>query len=179
MKRSIILITMVSVLIAGTALAFPGHRGAMARGHGGCMGPGHDGDHIGSRILLHHADEIGLTEAQKTEIISMMEKFGAERIEKEAALEKAQLKMRTLHLQDGSDDQILGMMDEIAQIKLELRKMQFKHRRAVEAKLTDEQKAKIKEIHQEMMKKRMRDCRGDGPRQGMGMGTGQGRGFGR
>jgi Spy/CpxP family protein refolding chaperone len=179
MKRIITLGSLVVLLAAVPAMAFHGHRAPQPAGPGGGMGPGMDGDHIGPRILLHHADEIGLEDAQKKEIMAMMEKFGTARIDKEAELEKAQIRLRHLHMNEASDDEILGVMDTVGRLKLEIKKMAFKHRRAVLAKLTDEQKDKIKELRQDMMKKRHQGCRGDGSGKGLGMGPGQGHGPGR
>lgn len=171
MKRTIIFITIIALLAAGTALAGRHNRGAMVPGHG-CGGFGHDD--MGPGMLFRWADEIGLDESQKSKIQDMMERFGMERIDKEAELEKAQLKLKNMIIDEAAENDVLLMIDQVGRLKTDLRKMQYSHRQAVRSVLTEEQRAKIKDLMKENRKQGkgfgkagfgMRDCMGPG-RQG-------------
>jgi len=170
---------MAVMLAAGAAFAQPGDcpmggRGdGMGRGGGHGM-RGHGGGHGGGGMLLMMADELALTDPQKAEIGQMTEKFGLERIDNEAALDKAELKLRTLKMNDASDNDILKAMDEVGRLRTEMQKMRFKHRQAMHGVLTAEQQEKLKEMRKDRMEKRF-DCDGhgrmrdgDGPHGGRG-----------
>jgi len=162
MRKVIILAVAMVMLFSMTILAQQGMRTSRGDcsgfGHGGGrgnqgmhgMGMGHGGHGMmkghGGGMILMHADEIGLTDQQKADIGAKMEEFAMSRIDAEAELKKAKVKMRSLRHNDGSDDQVFSMMDKISGLKLNLQKMQFKHRKAIENMLTDEQLDKLKEL---------------------------------
>lgn len=181
MKRATILTAVMLLFIAGTAFA---QHGPMMGQHGGkhcgsgmncgmrsSMGGGH-----GIGMLMRLGDELALTDQQKADFAKMSEKFGMERIDREAALDKAELKLRTLMMNDAGENEVLKAMDEVGKLKTEMKKMQYQHRQAITAKLTAEQQTKLEELRKDRMDRRGgcdRPC--DGPGSGSGkMNDGQG-----
>lgn len=153
MKRSIIFLVLFVMLGATMAFASPGFGGKHGSngpqcdigrgGHGG-----HGGDNFpGMGMILKMADEIGLDEKQKTKIAGLMEKNGAARIDKQAELDKAQLKMKQLRLSEAGDKKVLAIMDKIGLLKTDLRKMKYIHRQEFKSILTEEQIEKISQFH--------------------------------
>jgi len=170
MKRSIIFMAILVLLGSTLAYAGHGHRGMKGSRFGD--GPGFDGFH-GFGQLLNMADKIGLDDKQQAKISVLMEKNGTARIDKEAELEKAQLKMKNLRINDAPDSDILAMMDKIGLLKTELQKMRYTHRQEIESILTAEQLDKLEQLRQERHQRRF-----DGKGRGSGMGRGQGMGGG-
>jgi len=183
MKRTILALTAMALLAAGVmAQPAPQAPGGM-RGHGHF---GWDSDDAGPGMLLRWGDELGLTDQQKTQLEQLTEKQAMERVDKEAALEKAEIQMRHLRIKDASEKEVLAAMDKVGALRTDLQKMRYQHRQGVKALLTSEQLAKIKELRQERGKKGRGDCnhpgpcRGDGVRDGdgpHGRGMGQGDGM--
>jgi len=174
MKRLLVFLTAILILTAAFASAQHGHRGQRGDGpawHKGGHGGGMSQDGMpGVGRLLLMAEEIGLDEAQKTKISGMMEEFGLNRIELKAELEKAQLELKHLRLNEASDAEILTQMDKVGELKTEMRKLRFTQHQAVKDVLTDQQIQKLKELHIER--------RSDRPDHGFGKGQGHGHGFG-
>jgi len=173
MRKTLLITAAAMLLLTAGAFAQRGAGcGAFCDGHGmgmgmqGGRGMGmHGGGHgMGPGMLLNMADEIGLTDKQKSDLTAMSEKFGMERIEKKAALEKAELKLRTLRMNDASDSDVMKAMDEVGKLKTDMQKMRYQHRQAVKGLLTDEQATKLAEMRKGRMNKR-----GDGPCMGRGM----------
>lgn len=179
MKRLLIFLTAILVLTAAFASAQNGHRGQRGDGSAWHKG-GHDGgmnqDGMpGAGRMLLMAEEIGLDENQKTKISGMMEEFGLNRIELKAELEKAQLELKHMRLNEASDAEILTQMDKVGELKTDMRKMSYTHHQAVKDVLTDQQIEKLKELHKE--RRGDREGRsGFGKREGRGQGHGYGRG---
>jgi len=189
MKRTIITLAIAILIISPAAFAQMGHHGKMAPGAdgpgcgmmGGRMGGGMHGDMARPGMILRMADEIGLDTDQKARIEKMAQENGLARIDKQAELEKAQLKLRHLQMSDGPEAEVLTQMDKVGQLKTDLRKMAYKHHNAVKKVLTAEQLDKIKEMKKEFRGRGMRQGKGmgmnnDGPRQGRGYGMGDGTG---
>lgn len=191
MKRTLILLVAVLMIPAGMAFAQPGNghpRGVcdgsgpmMGGGHGmmNCDGPGMGrgrgmgrgmgmGQGMGVQMLLRNADEIGLTDDQKAKLTDMSTRFQTERIDKEAELEKAQVQLRALMMNDDARQaDVLAGIDTVTKLKGDLQKMQYTHRTTVRDLLTQEQRDKIKTMWQDRMQDR-RNGRND--QRGMGMG---------
>lgn len=180
MKKVLILAAAALIILAAFAVADPGHRG-FERDKRGCdmdgrgMRMGQFGDSFfGPGMLMKVADDIGLDDAQKAKISSMSEQFGLERIDKEAALDKAELELRHMRMNDASDSEILMQMDKVGKLRTEMQKMAFTHHQAMKGVLTADQMTKLKELRQERRDDRgPRDCRGFGPGQGQGQGNNQ------
>lgn len=175
MKRALIIAVAALALLAAFAVADPGHRGRgsddMTCGMGGRgMGHGADG-FFGPGMLLKAADEIGLDDGQKAKISQMAEQFGLERIDKTATLEKAELELRHMRMNDAADNEILSQMDKVGKLKTEMQKMKFSHRQAIRGVLTEQQIDKLKEFRRERHEER-------GQFGGCGFGHGHGQGQG-
>nr|MBN2278362.1 hypothetical protein [candidate division Zixibacteria bacterium] len=186
MKRTLIFLAAAVLMLTSAAFAQPGGRGPMAPGQGqgqgygmkdgmrGGMGMMNDG-FGGPGMLLRVADEIGLDDQQKTQIDKLAQENGLARIEKQAELEKAELKMRHLRVNNGSDTEILALMDKIGQLKTDLQKMRYQHHQAVKMVLTEAQLEKLKEMRKEF---RRDGWNRDDDDRGRRTGRGQGRGMG-
>jgi Spy/CpxP family protein refolding chaperone len=180
MKRSALIVAVAVLLTASLAYAGPGRHGQMGPGKGeGMMGPGMgmDGDFVRPGMILRWADEIGLDDNQKAKLDKLAQEHGTARIEKKAELEKAQLKLRHMRMNDAPENEVLAMMDMIGALKTEIRKMGYSHRQALKKVLTDEQLGKIKELRGEWRKSN-RPFGGEGSGSGKDFGPGQGRGDG-
>ena len=128
---------------------FEGHGPREGRGpHNGRHGNFGDG-HFGQGMfsLLRHAEMLELTDKQIEKIKEMKYNFNMERIDREAEIEKAQLKLNKMMRDEASESTIFAAIDENSSLRAEMRKMQYKHHEDVKNLLTDEQKEKIKELH--------------------------------
>lgn len=146
MKRTALIVAVAVLLTASLAYAGHGRHGRMG------FGQGMDGDFVRPGMILRWADEIGLDDNQKTKIDKLAQEHGTARIEKEAELEKTQLTLRHLRMNDAQDSEVLAMMDMIGAMKTEMRKMAYTHRQAVMKLLTDDQLDKLKELRGEWRK---------------------------
>lgn len=197
MKRTITALATILLMLPLAAMAQggpacdgtgPGPMGkGMGQGMGHGMGPGmgcrsmkHDGFGMqrggGMAIagLLRNAEEIGLTDQQQADLKKMAETFQMDRIDREAALDKAQVKMRSLMMDDkAAESQVLAQIDQVSKLKADLQKMRYQHRKQVQNLLTDDQQAKLKELRKARWQDRFD---GDDDMPGPGMGRGMGRG---
>jgi hypothetical protein len=176
MKRRAIIFTVVMMLAATVAFAQGGpgsgqrgmcHDPGMNRGMGGhgMGGPGMDGDFVRPGMLLRMADDIGLSDNQKTQLEKMSQDNGLKRIDMQAQLEKAQLQLRHAQMNDAADTQVLQLMDDVGRIKTEMRKSAYTFHQSVKSLLTADQLTKIKDLRKEW-----RNNRGDCPFGGPGDG---------
>jgi len=176
MKKIMILLAAIFVMmpLALFAQGKCGHGPGMGMGKGQCMemGMGMKGGMCGGDacfrpgMIIKMADDLGLTDDQKNQIIKLNEQDGLARIDSKAELEKAQLKLHHLMMNDGAEKDILAAMDNAGKLRTDLRKAQFQHMRKVKAVLTADQIKKFKELCPKM-------CGDDGPK-GCGMGPGMG-----
>lgn len=180
MKRGIILITIAVMLAGSPAFAQHGWRAPMAAGHGcGIAGPGccmMGKDFIRPGMLLRWADKIGLDQNQKDKLDKLSQEHGLACIEKKAELEKAQLKLKHLRMNDGLESEILASIDRIGLLKTEMQKMKYLHRKAVKSIVTKEQLDKIKELRKECKRADRPFGRGHGNRRDDDPGQKQGKG---
>lgn len=193
MKRTMIILLAALLIPAALVYADPGHPRGVCDGSGPMMGGGRGmqcnpgmgpgkgmgrgmgmGQGMpGAQMLLRNADEIGLTADQKTKIEKMVTDFQMERIDKEAALEKAQVQLRTQMAKDDAvEADVLAGIDKVTKLKGDLNKMRYTHHQAVRNVLTQEQLDKIKS----MVKERRQD-RWDDRDDQRGMGNGYRRGM--
>lgn len=198
MKRTIILLTAILMALPLSLMAQggpacdgtgPGPMGGGGQGMGmqACMpghgGPGHHGQgqmgrHDGAGIarLMRVGDEIGLTDQQKSDLKKMAETFQMDRIDREAALDKAEVKLRGLMMDDAAvESQVLAQIDQVSKLKADIQKMRYQHRTKVQSILSDDQKAKLQELRKARMQDRF-DGDDDDDTPGRGMGRGMGRG---
>jgi len=120
--------------------------------------------------LLRNAEEIGLTEAQQNDLKKMAETFQLDRIDREAELDKAEVKLRGLMADDAAgESQVMAQIDQVSKLKADLQKMRYQHRTQVQNLLTEEQKTKLEELRKERRQDRFDD---DDDTFGSGMGRG-------
>lgn len=180
MKKTLLFTTALLLLIGVAVYAGPGGYGkncqancemgagpgmgagqGMGMGHGmaprakagrGMRGHGMMQRGDGAQRLLMLADKLELTEAQQFKIQEMMTTFRLEQIDRRATLQKAQVKMSDLRRNDkATESQIFAAMDELARLRLDIQKAQYRHREAMQNVLTDKQKADLKELRMDRM----------------------------
>jgi Spy/CpxP family protein refolding chaperone len=172
MKRKLFVVLLIVAFSVSAAMA--GHHGMKGKGapmapdapRANC-GPGMGRDFQGAGKLLQLADKLELTDKQIAEIKGQMEKNGLDRIDRQADLKKAELKLRHLQMNDASDNEILAAIDKVGDLKTDLKKQQFIHRSEMKSILTETQQEKLKELRNE----RRGNCRTGGKGfRGQGMG---------
>ena len=168
MKKTTLIAVVVVTMLASLTLAQagPGGQGQCPFGNdpgsgrqfnGMDRGCGH-GMHMqkggpGIQMILGMSDELALTADQKTKLEKMKSDFAMERIDRQAALEKAQVKLRGFMSDDNASETNVNMaIDEVARLKADLQKMSFNHHKQVQATLTDQQVAKLKEFRMQSRK---------------------------
>lgn len=138
-----------------------GPKGPMApRMHGmmqGMMRGGMMRDGGGMQHLLAMADELKLTEQQRDKLRQMFTDFRMERIDHEADLKKARLRLGELMRDDKAQEaDVNRAIDDLARLRADLQKAQYAHRQAVLSVLTDKQRDQLKSMRMD----RMRGMRG-------------------
>ncbi len=133
-----------------------GYGNAMKQGHhglrGGDCGPtdgrggkGRRGGGIGRLLMM--GDKIDLTDAQRDQLKTMQTEFQLEQIDRKAEMQKANLKLRTLKRDpDAAEGDVMRAIDATSGLKADMQKIQYKHRKQIQAVLTDEQIGKLKEL---------------------------------
>ncbi|MFH2036236.1 MAG: Spy/CpxP family protein refolding chaperone [Candidatus Zixiibacteriota bacterium] len=135
-------------------------------GHGRGQGLG-DGPHA----VLRFSDELGLDESQISKIKNLSEQFALERVDRKAELQKARIQLHALKADNGSENEILGMIDKVSGLEANMEKMMYKHHQTVKSILSAEQIDKLDSLQDDFCKNNPR--RGDGP---AGFDQGKGRG---
>jgi Spy/CpxP family protein refolding chaperone len=149
MKRMFVFLMAAILILSVSAFAQRGHRGMQGM-HGD--GPGMCGsekDGFRPQMILHLADEIGLDENQVDKIGDMLESFANERIDHQAELKKAQIKLKHLRMDEASETEIISMIEKVGELRTEMQVMKFQHRRAIKDILTDKQLEKFRELVKE------------------------------
>jgi Spy/CpxP family protein refolding chaperone len=168
MKKTTLIAVVVVTMLTSLALAQPGPGAQGQCPFGNVPGSGRQfngmdrggmhGMHMqkgepGIQMILNMSDELALTADQKTKLEKMKSDFAMERIDRQAALEKAQVKLRGLMSDDNASETNVNMaIDEVARLKADLQKMRFNHHKQVQATLTDEQTAKLKDFRMQNRK---------------------------
>ncbi len=184
MKKTIVILMALALVAPVTLLAqpgpmdFPGGPGAGFgggdcpmggtpgfRGHRG--GHGMKGDSRGMHGFMAFADEIELTDDQKSQLEALHLKFQKERIDKQAELKKAQVDLRALKRDDNAAERaVLSQIDVVGDLRTDMQKMQFTHRSEMKAVLTEDQLNKLGNLRKEQ-----REDRRSGRGQGFGHGS--------
>jgi Spy/CpxP family protein refolding chaperone len=117
-------------------------QGGFGDGHGG---RGMRGDRMGH--LLAMADELELTPDQIDKIKALQTSFQLQMVDMRAELQKARIEMRSLKQADNaSETTVFAAIDQMSKKQAEIKKAAYSHREKVQAVLTDEQTAKLKEM---------------------------------
>jgi len=187
MFSALILLAMTALAVTTSAQPGPGgcsgqctgpHHGMRFDGHPGFGGgPGGQFGQPGMMGILRHADDLGLTDDQKSKLEDMQTQFAKERIDLKAEMEKAQIDLRQLMKADNPNEMaVSSAIDRTTKLRGDMAKMRFRHKMAVQKVLTADQIKKLKEMPKKMMSQRHGRC--DGMGMGMGMGKGMGKGQG-
>lgn len=163
MKR-VLALTTAALLVATVAIASPGKcgkscrmSGEMGKGmgmHEGMRGPGMmmHGDGAGMGHILMMAEELQLTDQQKEKFQALRTAHQMERIDREAELKKARVRMGDLRRNDNAAEaDVMAAIDEMARLRADMQKMQYRHHQAFRAILTDKQQQQLKEMRLERM----------------------------
>lgn len=138
---------------SGTGWDRPGHR--MKKGGG-------------IRALLRHAQELDLSDSQVEQLENLQFEFKMASIDQEAAIKKAQVKLKRIKQDDAAPEaEVMEAIDLAAGAKAEMAKMQYSHRREIMASLTEKQREKLDQLRMEQksgpdgddMKKRLKQRR--------------------
>ena len=155
--KHLITALLILALTAGAAFAQRGGHGfepgmdnfgphpMMQKGQHGQFGPQGKGDDFGH--LLRFADEINLSEEQRQTLKDLRYEFKMEQIDRQAEVEKAGVTLRALMRDDDADERhVFEAIDKAAVLKADLHKMRYAHRKQMRDVLTEEQRAKLKEL---------------------------------
>ena len=129
-------------------------------------GPGLRGEGMGIRHLLAVGDEINLTDEQQAKLEEMMIEFKLQSIDLKADIEKAQVALHALKRDDAVEADVMRAIDDVARMKAEMHKMQYKHHQQAKAVLTDNQIDQLKQLRKERFKegRRFKERPGHGRR---------------
>ncbi len=108
------------------------------------MGQGMRGHGQGPHGIMAMAEELGLTDDQKDRLQKMALENQLEMVDKRAAVRKAQIGLKALMLDNANEGKVLAAIDEVARLKADVKKQQYRHRQQMKALLTDEQVKKLK-----------------------------------
>jgi Spy/CpxP family protein refolding chaperone len=166
MRRTTIIIAAM-LLLASSLMAQPGHRGACGRGPAGPHGQFGDCDRPGGArgeaALLAHAEELELSETQINKIESLRFEFQMEKVDRQAELKKARLRLRSLvEDDDAAEGDVMAAIDEVSRLRADMHKLRYRHRQAVHAVLSKDQLDKLEDLSKERRRhQRMRRFGGD------------------
>ena len=166
MRKTVVIVAAMILGLALMASAQPGscdnscrHDGP--RMMGGKMGGGHGmmgrrggmGEGPGFERILAMADKAELTDAQRTKLKTMHETFQLERIDRQASVQKAQLKLRGLMRDDKAPTaEINKAIDDASALKAEMAKMRVRHHADMKSVLTEKQQQMLNELRVERRK---------------------------
>jgi len=201
MKKGIITLMAVALLIPLATFAQPGPSDEpfCPKGHGmgqgpgqacqhgpGPMGPGNcckgggpgfgdDGQPPLERLLIL-ADELGLNEQQREQLKKMQVDFRMQMIDREAEVEKAELRLRAMMMdKDAAEAEVGRAIDDVARLRADVQKLRYGHRKQMRSVLTDEQFEKLQKMREERHEEKTEQGMGMGQGHGMGMGHGMGK----
>jgi len=152
-----------------------GGQGGPGAGRGGFRGgPGMGGDMMMERMI----QQLNLTDAQQQKITAIQEESSPKMQETQQAVREAQVALQKA-IQDGADDEIMAAGKAVGEALGKQGIVRAQTQRKINAVLTPEQQAKMKEMR-ETMRERMQNRQRGGDQGGRGAGSGRGpRGEGR
>ncbi len=151
-------------MMLGEGAPMPDRHNHMERGMGGgCEGEGGPG----IAQMMKMADELGLTDQQREQLKKMQTEFKLQMIDRRAAVEKAEVMLRSTMMDDKSTEAEVGrLIDQVAGMRADVQKLRYSHHKQMKGVLTAEQVKKFGELR--------KDCMGKGGAGCMGMGMGMG-----
>jgi Spy/CpxP family protein refolding chaperone len=173
MRRVIIALMAAALLLPLAALAQMGHGGGAGCGQGRGMGMGDrpdgpgmgkcGGDGPGIGHFLQMAEQLGLTDQQREQFKKMQTEFKLQMIDKDAAVEKADVQLRSAMMDDKTSEAEVGrLIDQVAKLRADVQKARYSHQKQMKGVLTAEQLTKSQELRKTCMKKGEAGCKGKG-----------------
>ncbi len=102
----------------------------------------------GVGMLLHHVDDFGLNDNQIEQLTKMMLEFELEKVDLQAALQKAKINWRALVRNiDAAESDVMKAIDNVARAEADLRKMRYRHLKAARGVLQPEQRNNLRTFH--------------------------------
>ena len=102
----------------------------------------------GIGMLLHHVDDFGLSNNQIEQLNKKMLEFELEKVDKQAALQKAKINWRALVRDvDANEADVMTAIDNVSRAEGDLRKMRYNHLKAARSVLEPEQRNNLKTFH--------------------------------
>ena len=183
MKKTALISAVVLLLAAVAVQAQPGWgdgpdgRGSSKGDRGDCrvMHDGHGGfgaKHMGSRDrgpghLAGLKTELGLSDDQVSQLEAMSLRFRTEMVDLRAAVQKAQIQLRSLERDNAEAATVNRAIDEVSRLRANLQKRRYNHHLEAMGVLTTEQQTELEKL---------RDQRRANRWEGRSGGRGQGRG---
>lgn len=150
MKRTMTLLIAAMLLMPLTLTAqddadaeFFGHQGMGQMGmHGGGGGHGPGMGH-----LMAMGDELGLTDDQRDKIEALVIDHKLAQIDRRAAMQKAKVQLHVLMRDDdASESAVMKQIDKLSDLRADMQKSKYTHRKSIHAVLTAEQLDKVKKL---------------------------------
>jgi len=99
------------------------------------------------QLLKSLKGDLALTAEQKSELKKLRYEFKKSQIDRQADVKKANLELKYLKRDEaGSKEAVLGAIDDLAQAKAELEKLQYLHRQSIRSVFTEKQLIELKEL---------------------------------
>ena len=131
----------------------------------------------GVGMLLHHVDDFGLNNNQINQLNQMMTDFELEKVDLQAALQKAKINWRALVRNiDAAEADVMNAIDNVARAEADLRKMRYRHLKAARGVLQPEQQDNLRTFHLKKSRQKVGGGGGGGGRGGGGGAQGGGGG---
>lgn len=102
----------------------------------------------GVGMLLHHVDDFGLTDDQIHQLNKMQVDFEIEKVDLQAALQKAKIIWRSLVRDvDANEADVMKAIDDVSQAEANLRKMRYSHLKGARGVLEPGQRNNLRTFH--------------------------------
>ena len=136
-----------------TQISGPDQRSSGRRGHLKQVG--------GIGMLLHHVEDFDLTDDQVEQLSNFQTDFELEKVDLEAALHKAKIRLRALMRDvDSNERDVMHAIDKVSEAEGNLRKMRYNHLKQARALLSHEQRNSLKSFHLKQSRAKAQGGRG-------------------
>lgn len=136
-----------------TQISGPDQRSSGRRGHLKQVG--------GVGMLLHHVEDFDLTEDQVEKLSNFQTDFELEKVDLDAALRKAKIRLRALMRDVDADERhVMQAIDEVSIGEGNLRKMRYNHLKQTRALLNTDQRNSLKSFHLKQSRAKAQGGRG-------------------
>jgi Spy/CpxP family protein refolding chaperone len=114
-------------------------------------------------MLLHHVDDFGLSNNQIEQLNKLMLQFELEKVDRQAALQKAKINWRALVRDvDANEADVMTAIDNVSRAEGDLRKMRYNHLKAARSVLEPEQRNNLKTFHLKQSRQKVAGGNGGG-----------------